>query len=50
MQIQQILTLFKQPFSVIYHGNQYDEEIKKRCKSARPSVCYATKLRTPPLL
>ena len=31
--------LFKQPQSVIYHWNQYDEEISKKCKSVRPSVC-----------
>ena len=30
--------LFKQPQSVIYHWNQYDEEISKKCSSARPSV------------
>ena len=30
--------LFKQPQSVIYHCNQYDEEILKKCKSVRPSV------------
>ena len=29
--------LFKQPQSVIYHWNQYDEEISK--KSVGPSVC-----------
>ena len=28
--------LFKQPQSVIYHWNQYDEEISKKCT---PSVC-----------
>ena len=31
--------LFKQPQSVMYHWNQYDEEISKKCKSVRPSVC-----------
>ena len=30
--------LFKQPRSVIYHWNQYDE-ISKKCRSVRPSVC-----------
>ena len=30
--------LFKQPQSVIYHWNQYDEEISKKCRSVRPSV------------
>ena len=28
--------LFKQPQSVIYHLNQYDEKISKKC--SRPSV------------
>ena len=31
--------LLKQPQSVIYHWNQYDEEISKKCRSARLSVC-----------
>ena len=31
--------LFKQPQSVIYHWNQYDEEISKKCRSVHPSVC-----------
>ena len=32
--------LFKQPQSVIYHWNQYDEEISQKCRSVRrPSVC-----------
>ena len=31
--------LFKQPQSVLYHWNQYDEEISKKCWSVRPSVC-----------
>ena len=30
--------LFKQPQSVLYHCNQYDEEISKKCGSVRPSV------------
>ena len=30
--------LFKQPQSVIYHWNQYDEEISKKCRSVRPSI------------
>ena len=30
--------LFKQPQSDIYHWNQYDEEISKKCRSVRPSV------------
>ena len=30
--------LFKQPQSVMYDWNQYDEEISKKCWSARPSV------------
>ena len=30
--------LFKQPQSVIYHWNQYDEEIQKKCRSVRLSV------------
>ena len=38
--------LFKQSQSVIYHWNQYDEEISKMCRSARLSVtlsvCNAT--------
>ena len=35
--------LFKQPQSVIYHWNQYDEEISKKCRSVRLSVCNANK-------
>ena len=39
--------LFKQLQSVIYHWNQYDEEISKKSRSVRPSVslsvCNATK-------
>ena len=39
--------VFKQPQSVIYNWNQYDEEISKKCKSVRlsvrPSVCNANK-------
>ena len=31
--------LFQQPQSVIYHWNQYDEEISKKCRSVHPSVC-----------
>ena len=31
--------LFKQPQSVIYHWNQYDDEILKKCRSVRLSVC-----------
>ena len=31
--------LFKQPQSVIYHWNQYDEEISKKCRSVHLSVC-----------
>ena len=45
--------LFKQPQSVIYHWNQYDEEISKKCRSVRPSVCpfvTLTKKSTPPSL
>ena len=39
--------LFRQPQSVIYHWNQYDEEISKKCRS----VCNANKKkRTPPSL
>ena len=34
--------LFKQPQSVIYHWNQYDE-ISKKCRSVRLSVCNANK-------
>ena len=30
--------LFKQLQSVIYHWNQHDEEISKKCRSVRPSV------------
>ena len=35
--------LFKQPQSVIYHWNQYDEEISKKCRFVRLSVCNAKK-------
>ena len=35
--------LFKRPRSVIYHWNQYDEEISKKCRSVRLSVCNANK-------
>ena len=43
--------LFKQPQSVIYHCNQYDEEISKKCRSVRLSVCNANKKKpTPPSL
>ena len=35
--------LFKQPQSLIYHWNQYDEEISKKCTSVRLSVCIANK-------
>ena len=31
--------LFKQPQSVIYHWNQYDEEMTIKCRSVRLSVC-----------
>ena len=31
--------LFKQARSVVYHWNQYDEEIPKKCRPVRPSVC-----------
>ena len=38
--------LFKQPQSVIYHWNPYDEEISKKCRSVRlsirPSVPFVT--------
>ena len=36
-------SLFKQPQSGIYHWNQYDEEISKKCRSVRLSVCNADK-------
>ena len=43
--------LFKQPQSVIYHWNQYDEESSKKCRSVHLSVCNANKKKpTPPLL
>ena len=43
--------LLKKAQSVIYHWNQYDEEISKKCGSIRPSVCNANKKKpTPPLL
>ena len=45
--------LFKQPQSVIYHCNQYNEEIPKKSKSVSPSVCpfvTLTKKPTPPSL
>ena len=35
--------LFKQPRSVIYHWNQYGEEIKKKCRSVRLSVCLSVR-------
>ena len=35
--------LFKQPQSVIYHWNQYDEEVSKKCRSVRLSICNANK-------
>ena len=42
--------LFKQPQSVIYHWNQYDEEISKK-SVVRLSVCNANKKKpTPPSL
>ena len=37
------LCLFKQPQSVIYHWNQYDEEISKKCRSVRPFVTLTKK-------
>ena len=44
--------LFKQPQSVLYHWNQYDEEIQKSVgPSVRLSVCNANKKKpTPPSL
>ena len=45
------LCLFKQPQSVLYHWNQHDEEISKKCRSVCLSVCNANKKKpTPPLL
>ena len=42
---------FKQPQSVLYHRNQYDEEVSKKCRSVRLSVCNANKKNpTPPSL
>ena len=35
--------LFKQPQSVIYHQNQYDEEISKKCRSVFLSAWNANK-------
>ena len=35
--------LFKQPQSVIYHWNQYDEEISKKCRSVCPFVTLTKK-------
>ena len=35
--------LFQQSQSVICHWNQYDEEISKKCRSVRLSVCNAKK-------
>ena len=35
--------LFKQSQSVIYHWNKYDEEISKKCRSVRLSICNANK-------
>ena len=31
--------LLKQPRSVVYHWNQCDKEILKKCRAVRPSVC-----------
>ena len=47
--------LFKQPKSVIYHCNQYDEEISKKLDpsirlSVHPSICNTNKKPTPTLL
>ena len=46
--------LFKQPQSIIYHCNQYDEEISEKCRSIRPSVypfvALTKKMPTPPSL
>ena len=41
--------LFKQPQSVLYHWNQYDEEISKKCRSVCLSVCNANKKKKPTL-
>ena len=35
--------LCKQPRSVTYHWNQYEEEISRKCRSVRPSDCNASK-------
>ena len=36
--------LFKQAWRVIYHWNQYDEAIYKKCRPVcRPSICNANK-------
>ena len=35
--------LFKQPQSVIYHWNQYDEEISRKCRSVCPFVTLTKK-------
>ena len=35
--------LFKQPQSVVYHWNQYDEESSKKCRSVRPFVTLTKK-------
>ena len=35
--------LFKQPQSVIYHWNQYDEKISKKCRSVCPFVTLTKK-------
>ena len=37
------LCLFKQPQSVIYHWNQHDEEILKKCRSVCPIVTLTKK-------
>ena len=42
--------LFKQPQSVIYHWNQYDEEISKKCRSVCPFVTLIKKPTPPSLL
>ena len=35
--------VFKQPQSVIYHWNQYDEEISKKCRSVCPFITLTKK-------
>ena len=42
--------LLKHPRSIIYHWNQYDEEILGKRRSIRLSVCNANKMHTRPLL